>query len=46
MMVNYAKLFGKMGWGPDEADQRAAIPGARDGVGRDPSWGLKERHSQ
>lgn len=39
MKINYAKLFGRMGWGPDEADQRAAIPGGR---GEVPGWGLKE----
>lgn len=32
-MVNCAKLSGRMGWGPDEADQRTTIPGG--GVG----WG-------
>lgn len=33
-MVNCVKLSGRMGWGPDEADKRAVIPGIEGGMGR------------
>lgn len=41
MVVNCIKLSGKMGWGPDEADQRVVTPGVGGGVGRRSWLGLE-----
>jgi hypothetical protein len=41
LVANCAKLCGRIGWGPNEADQRVAIPG-----GRTRCWGLKEEGSK